>query len=132
MTFKSILLRLLDIKGAKVDGIDFEDGAAMTVHVHLVKRERWRCPVCGRRCGVYDHAPAESFWRSMDFGPVPVRIGAMLPRVLFGERGGPVSARSPSARTRRCAARCRARPCGRRMSPRGPLRGFCAPADRIP
>ena len=39
MTFKSILLRLLNIKGAKVDGIDFEDDAAMTVHVHLVKRE---------------------------------------------------------------------------------------------
>ena len=81
MTFKSILLRLLDIKGAKVDGIDFEDDAAMTVHVHLVKREQWRCPVCGRRCGVYDHASAESFWRGMDFGPVPVRIGAVLPRV---------------------------------------------------
>ena len=81
MTFKSILLRLLNIKGAKVDGIDFEDDAAMTVHVHLVKREQWRCPVCGRRCGVYDHASAESFWRGMDFGPVPVRIGAALPRV---------------------------------------------------
>lgn len=53
----------------------------MTVHVHLVKREQWRCPVCGKRCGVYDHATAESFWRSMDFGPVPVRIGARLPRV---------------------------------------------------
>lgn len=53
----------------------------MTVHVHLVRREQWRCPVCGRRCGVYDHASAESFWRGMDFGPVPVRIGAVLPRV---------------------------------------------------
>lgn len=81
MTVKSILLRLLNIKGAKVDGVDFEDDAAMTVHVHLVKREQWRCPVCGRRCGVYDHATAESFWRSMDFGPVPVRIGARLPRI---------------------------------------------------
>lgn len=81
MTVKSILLRLLNIKGAKVDGVDFEDDAAMTVHVHLVKREQWRCPVCGRRCGVYDHASAESFWRSMDFGPVPVRIGARLPRI---------------------------------------------------
>ena len=45
-------LRLLNIKGAKVDGVDFEDDAAMTVHVHLVKREQWRCPVCGRRCGL--------------------------------------------------------------------------------
>lgn len=81
MTFKSILMRLLNIKGAKVDGVDFEDDAAMTVHVHLVKREQWRCPVCGERCSVYDHATAESFWRSMDFGPVPVRIGAGLPRV---------------------------------------------------
>ena len=81
MTVKSILLRLLNIKGAKVDGIDFEDDAAMTVHVHLARREQWRCPVCGRRCGVYDHATTENFWRGMDFGPMPVRIGARLPRV---------------------------------------------------
>ena len=87
MTFKSILLRLLNIKGAKVDGVDFGDDAAMTVHVHLVKREQWRCPVCGKRCGVYDHATAESFWRSMDFGPVPVRIGAKLPRICCPAHG---------------------------------------------
>lgn len=87
MTFKSILLRLLNIKGAKVDDIDFVDDTAMTVHVHLVKREQWRCPVCGKRCGVYDHATSESFWRSMDFGPVPVRIGARLPRVSCPAHG---------------------------------------------
>ena len=96
MTFKSILLRLLNIKGAKVDGVDFEDDAAMTVHVHLVRREQWRCPVCGRRCGVYDHATAESFWRSMDFGPVPVRIGARLPRVNCPAHGV-LTARVPQA-----------------------------------
>ena len=87
MTFKSILLRLLNINGAKVDDIDFVDDAAMTVHVHLVKREQWRCPVCGKRCGVYDHATSESFWRSMDFGPVPVQIGAKIPRVSCPDHG---------------------------------------------
>ena len=87
MTFKSILLRLLNIKGAKVDGFDFEGDAALTVHVHLARREQWRCPVCGRRCGVYDHFTDESFWRSMDFGPVPVRIGAKIPRVSCPDHG---------------------------------------------
>ena len=31
MTFRSILLRLLDVKGVKVDGIDFEDDALQEV-----------------------------------------------------------------------------------------------------
>lgn len=87
MTFKSILRILLNIKGAIVDGFAFENDAALTVHVHLVKREQWRCPICGKRCGVYDHATKESFWRSMDFGPVPVRIGAQVPRISCPEHG---------------------------------------------
>ena len=107
MTFKSILLRLLNIKGAKVDGIDFEDDAAMTVHVHLVKREQWRCPVCRRRCGVYDHASAESFWRGMDFGPVPIRIGAALHRCGWARGRSPCRARSfPPRRGRRRRTSC--------------------------
>ena len=79
---KAVIVRTSKgIRRADGSHIKFEDDAAMTIHVHLVKREQWRCPVCGRRCGVYDHASAESFWRGMDFGPVPVRIGAALPRV---------------------------------------------------
>lgn len=87
MTFKSILQKLLNIKGASVDGFAFENDAALTVHVHLRRGERWRCPVCGRRCSVYDYVTDESFWRSMDFGPVPVRIGARVPRVSCPEHG---------------------------------------------
>lgn len=87
MAFKSILQKLLNIKGAVVDGFAFESDAALTVHVHLRRGEQRRCPACGRKCAVYDHATAESFWRSMDFGPVPVRIGASVPRVSCPEHG---------------------------------------------
>ena len=45
------------------------------MHVHVHKKDRWRCPVCGRKCRVHDYVGGESFWRGMDFGPVAVRIG---------------------------------------------------------
>lgn len=87
MTLNRILHQLLNIKGAAVDGAEFASDASLTVHVRLCRRERWRCPVCGRKCNVHDYVVDESFWRSMDFGPVPVRIGAKVPRVCCPEHG---------------------------------------------
>ena len=87
MTLNRILLELLNVNGAVVDGAEFGDDASLTVHVHVRKGDQWRCPVCGRRCGVYDGGDDEAFWRSMDFGPVPVRIGAKVPRVSCPEHG---------------------------------------------
>lgn len=87
MTLNRILLELLNVNGAVVDGAEFGDDASLTVHVHVRKGDQWRCPVCGRRCGVYDGGDDEVFWRSMDFGPVPVRIGAKVPRVSCPEHG---------------------------------------------
>jgi len=87
MTRNSILKRLLNIKGATVEDVEFEEVGSLVVRVRPVKREQWRCPVCGRHCGVYDHAVRESRWRSMDFGPVQVRIVASVPRVSCPEHG---------------------------------------------
>ena len=79
MTASSLLKNLLHIKGAIVDTFDFgedaQDEPLLVAHVHVCKKERWKCPVCGRKCHVHDYACGEAFWRSMDFGPVAVRIG---------------------------------------------------------
>ena len=56
-------------------------------HVHVQKKDRWRCPVYGRKCHVHDYLSEESSWRGMDFRPVMVRRGARVPRVCCGEHG---------------------------------------------
>ena len=101
MTANSLLKNLLHIKGAIVETFDFgeyaQGGTSLVVHVHVCKKERWKCPVCGRRCHVHDYACGEAFWRSMDFGPVAVRIGARVPRITCPEHGV-VTAAVPWAR----------------------------------
>ena len=91
MTLNRILKTLLNVKGATVDGAELSESgcgeAALTVHVHVQRKDRWRCPVCGRKCHVHDYLSEESFWRGMDFGPVMVRLGARVPRVRCGEHG---------------------------------------------
>ena len=91
MTFNRLLKLLLNVKGAFVDGADFDacanGEALLTVHVHVQKKDRWRCPICGKKCNVHDYLSDESFWRSMDFGPVMVRLGARVPRVCCAEHG---------------------------------------------
>jgi transposase len=91
MTINRLLKTLLNVKGATVDGAEFAGSdrgeVSLTVHVHVHKKDRWRCPVCGRKCHVHDYVGGESFWRGMDFGPVMVRLGARVPRVCCGEHG---------------------------------------------
>ena len=101
MTANSLLKNLLHIKGATVDAFDFGKDArgepSLVAHVHVCKKERWKFPVCGRKCHVHDYACGEAFWRSMDFGPVAVRIGARVPRITCSEHGV-VTAAVPWAR----------------------------------
>ena len=91
MTLNRLLKTLLNVKGATVDGAEFAESdrgeVSLTVHVHVSRKDRWRCPVCGRKCHVHDYLSEESFWRGMDFGPVMVRLGARVPRVCCPEHG---------------------------------------------
>src|SRR5574344_2833639 len=91
MTLNRILRLLLNIKGATVDDAEFDSDARhdarRTVHVHVQKKYRWRCPICGKTCHVHDYVRQESFWRDMDFGSVAVWIGAKAPRVSCPEHG---------------------------------------------
>ena len=91
MTLNRILKQLLNIKGAVVDNAAFaaddRERMVLKVHVHIAKGHRRRCPVCGKRCPVYDHPYAENVWRSMDFGPASVYIVASVPRVSCPDHG---------------------------------------------
>ena len=90
MTLNRLLKMLLNVKGASVDNVDVTetDGKMLlTVHVHVAKRDRWRCPVCGKKCHVHDYIAEESFWRSMNFGLSLVWIGARVPRICCREHG---------------------------------------------
>ena len=91
MTLNRILKQLLNIKGAVVDNAAFaaddRERMVLKVHVHIAKGHRRRCPVCGKRCPVYDHPCAENVWRSMDFGPASVYIVASVPRVSCPDHG---------------------------------------------
>ena len=91
MTLNRLLKQLLNVKGATVDDAEFAEStngeASLTAHVHVQKTDRWRCPICGKKCNVHDYLTEESFWRSMDFGPVMVWLGARVPRVCCAEHG---------------------------------------------
>lgn len=91
MTVNRLLKRMLNVKGATISGAEFVKGpggeVSLDVHAAVHKRDRWRCPVCGRKCNVHDYVGGERFWRGMDFGPVRVRIGATVPRVACPEHG---------------------------------------------
>ena len=91
MTLNRILKTVLNFKGATVDNADFRENRLgeieLVVHVHPSRKHRWRCPICGRKCNVHDYLCDETYWRSMDFGPTPVRIGAKVPRVKCPEHG---------------------------------------------
>ena len=90
MTMNTLLKTLLNVKDAFVERVEttHESGKhVLLVHVHPKKRLRWRCPKCGRRCKVYDHTCEESTWRSLDLGPLVVKIVARVPRIECEEHG---------------------------------------------
>ena len=91
MTLNRILKTVLNFKGATVDNADFRENRLgeieLVVRVHPSRKHRWRCPICGRKCNVHDYLCDETYWRSMDFGPTQVRIGAKVPRVICPEHG---------------------------------------------
>lgn len=91
MTANRILRELLHVNGAVIDNFELREGAKgsleLVAHVHPLKRERWKCPVCGRKCRVHDYACGEAFWRGLDFAHAKVTIGAAVPRVECQEHG---------------------------------------------
>lgn len=55
--------------------------------IHPRKGLQWKCPVCGKRCKVYDQPYEERRWRGLDFGAIPVQLVASVLRVICKEHG---------------------------------------------
>jgi transposase len=58
------------------------------VHVHLSHDDYgdWECPMCGRRCSLYDHQ-SERSWRHLDTCQYQTVLHASLPRTNCPEHG---------------------------------------------
>ena len=57
MTISTLLKKLLGVNGVVVEEVAFktvEAGEQMVVQGHVTRHERQRCPICGRKCPLYD------------------------------------------------------------------------------
>ena len=59
MTLNRILKLALNLKGAIIENAVFHrnqhDELELTIHARISKKYSNRCPICGRRCNVYDY-----------------------------------------------------------------------------
>jgi transposase len=78
--------RLLGIAGAIVEGVEFE-GDDLVVRVHLDRRRRLRCGICGKRARSFDQGGGERRWRALDLGSTRCFVVAPAPRVRCQEHG---------------------------------------------
>ena len=86
MTVSSLLKKMIGVKGIVIDGAEIEDEAGketLVIEARPTKYESCRCPICGRKCALYDQGKGERRWRSLDIGnSLPVVIEAKAPRIL--------------------------------------------------
>jgi transposase len=85
--------RLLGVEKTTVQRVEFDEITnTVVVHVRPHERERRRCPMCRRRCAVYDSGDGRRRWRALDLGTVLAEIEAAAPRVFCPEHGVLVAA----------------------------------------
>lgn len=79
------------MQGAVIEGVRLERFDDHTVELEVDVRprakERWRCPMCGVRCGRYDPGAPARRWRTLDLGTIKTFVVAQLPRVNCPEHG---------------------------------------------
>ena len=84
---------LLGVERTTVERVEFdEDETLLVVHVKPYASERRRCPVCRRRCPVYDGGDGRRRWRALDLGSIRAVLEADAPRVSCPEHGVLVAA----------------------------------------
>ena len=102
MRSKNMLLKALGVEGCVMLDCRWEDGTGgrpcMVFCVRVVRRERHRCPRCGRRGSGYDQGDGVRRWRVPDVGLSEALIEANAPRMQCKEHGVLV-ARVPWARS---------------------------------
>lgn len=87
----TLIKKLLSVNNCVIDGFDFEtdlDGVTtFRVYLHPLKRHSNCCPVCGKRCPVYDKSRVYSKWRALDLGGTIVELYSFTKRVCCKEHG---------------------------------------------
>ncbi len=82
---KSILnVNNVIIDSASVD-LNERNEKVLKVHLHPQKKEVTRCPICGRKCSIYDRTPKERMWRGLDAGGLIVELYYRVNRVVCPE-----------------------------------------------
>lgn len=98
-SFHTILKNLLNVKSAKVENVwtDTEifkqhgvEQARNNLNIEVLpyKRKQCLCPVCRKKCPVYDHKRDEmSRWRAPDCNGVPIYLYYRPSRIMCREHG---------------------------------------------
>lgn len=81
-----VLGKALGVEGAVVLGLD-ERAGVFVLRVRVRHADRWRCPVCRRRCGRYDSPAHRRRWRTHDVGLMRAEAEATTLRVRCPEHG---------------------------------------------
>ena len=91
MTISTLLKKMLGVNGIVVEDVEFEqtgDSEQMVVHGHVTRYEKHRCPVCGRKCPLYDGGRGKRRWRALDIGnSTKVFIEGEAPRIECRKHG---------------------------------------------
>ena len=88
MTSKTVIIKILGVKKIKIEDLRFDDNdETLYIYVSLTKGQRYRCPICHKRCKGYDAITINRKWRSLDFGPCKVYIICDVKRVSCKDHG---------------------------------------------
>lgn len=91
MTISTLLKKMLGVNGFVMENVEIETletGEQIVMHGHVTKHERQRCPICGRKCPLYDQGRGNRRWRALDVGnSMKVYIEAEAPRIVCREHG---------------------------------------------
>lgn len=88
MSLKKILKFVLNVKNIKIISVESNSAnQSIYIHVDITKGKKYRCPICGKRCSIYDTTTRDRKWRSLDFGSCSVFIVADVHRVVCKHHG---------------------------------------------
>lgn len=87
----SIWARLLGLVRTVVEGVDLASSPSgeqvLLIRVRPRKQAARRCPICRRRCPLYDRGDGRRRWRAHDFGLLQCFLEAPAPRIRCSRHG---------------------------------------------
>jgi transposase len=83
----------LGVEKTTVVRVEFdEDAGVLVAHVKPHKSQRQPCPMCRKRCRLYDRGAGRRQWRALDLGTLVAWLEADAPRISCPEHGVLVAA----------------------------------------